>query len=42
MIAFGISFLLTLLTGVLVWTQLGQILIQLEQGGSKALDLDSF
>ncbi|MBW4466369.1 MAG: hypothetical protein KME07_13170 [Pegethrix bostrychoides GSE-TBD4-15B] len=41
-IAFGIAFLLTLLTGLLVWTQLGQILIQLEQGGSKALDLDSF
>ena len=41
-IAFGISFVLTVLTGVLVWTQLGQILIRLEQGGSKALDLDSF
>lgn len=41
-IAFGVSLLLTLLTGVLVWTQLGQILIQLEEGGSKALDLDSF
>lgn len=42
MIAYGISFLLTIFTGVLVWSQLGQILVQLEQGGSKALDLDSF
>jgi hypothetical protein len=42
LIAYGSSFILTILTGVLVWSQLGQILIQLEQGGSKALDLDSF
>jgi hypothetical protein len=42
LIAYGMSFLLTVMTGGLVWTQLGQILIQLEQGGSKALDLDSF
>ncbi len=42
LIAYGLSFLLTVMTGALVWTQLGQILIQLEQGGSKALDLDSF
>jgi hypothetical protein len=42
LIAYGMSFLLTVMTGALVWTQLGQILIQLEQGGSKALDLDSF
>ncbi len=33
---------LTLLTCTLVWKQLGQILIQLEKGGSKALDLDAF
>lgn len=30
---------LTLLTSLLVWSQLGKILIQLERGGSKALDL---
>lgn len=40
--AYGAAFLLTALTGTLVWSQLGQILMQLEQGGSKALDLDSF
>ncbi len=42
MLAYGSSFLLTILTGTLVWWQLGQILVQLERGGSKALDLDSF
>lgn len=39
--AFGISLLLTLLTAALVWYQLGQVLTQLESGGSQALDLDS-
>jgi hypothetical protein len=39
--AFAIATLLTILTGLLVWSQLGKILLQLEQGGSKALDLDS-
>lgn len=42
MIAYGLSFVLTVLTAALVWYQLGTILSQLEQGGSKALDLDSF
>lgn len=42
MIAYGVSFLLTVMTAALVWYQLGIILIQLERGGSKALDLDSF
>jgi hypothetical protein len=41
-ISYGIAFPLTLLTGLLIWSQLGKILVQLEQGGSKALDLDSF
>lgn len=40
--AYGISFLLTILTGALVWWQLGQLLTQIEKGGSKAIDLDSF
>lgn len=40
--AYVLSFPLTLLTGLLVWWQLGKNLVQLEQGGSKALDLDSF
>lgn len=41
-IAYVISVPLTILSGLLIWSQLGKILIQLEQGGSKALDLDSF
>jgi hypothetical protein len=40
--SYVISIPLTLFIGILVWTQLGKILIQLEKGGSKALDLDSF
>ncbi|MDI9635390.1 hypothetical protein QQ054_15415 [Oscillatoria amoena NRMC-F 0135] len=41
-IAYAISLPLTLFISGLVWYQLGQILIQLERGGSKALDLDSW
>lgn len=41
-IAYAVALPLTLLTGLLVWSQLGKILVQLERGGSKALDLDSF
>jgi uncharacterized protein (DUF2062 family) len=33
---------LTLLSSWLIWFQLGKILVQLEKGGSAALDLDSF
>lgn len=40
-LAYSVALPLALLTGVLVWTQLGRILTQLERGGSKALDLDS-
>jgi hypothetical protein len=40
-LAYAFAVPLTLLTGMLVWFQLGKILIQLERGGSKALDLDS-
>ncbi|OLP19135.1 hypothetical protein BST81_07055 [Leptolyngbya sp. 'hensonii'] len=39
--AYGLAIPLTIGTAWLVWSQLGKILIQLEQGGSKALDLDS-
>lgn len=42
LIAYGVSFLLTVLTAALVWWQLGQLLAQLEKGGSKSIDLDSF
>lgn len=38
---YGISIPLTILTGRLVWWQLGKVLAQLEEGGSAALDLDS-
>lgn len=40
--AYSVSLPLTALTCLLVWTQLGKILGQLERGGSQALDLDSF
>lgn len=39
--SYAIAFPLTALTCLLVWSQLGRILIQLERGGSKAIDLDS-
>ena len=38
--AMGIS--LTLFIGLLIWSQLSKNLTLLEQGGSKALDLDNF
>lgn len=41
-IAYMLSVPLTLFVAWLVWTQLGKTLIQIEQGGSKALDLDSY
>lgn len=40
--AYTISAVLTALMAWLVWRQLGAILGQIQQGGSKALDLDSF
>jgi hypothetical protein len=39
--AYAISLPLTLFIGWLIWSQLGKVLIQLERGGSQALDLDS-
>lgn len=41
-LAYIISVPLTVFIGWLVWWQLGKILVQLERGGSKALDLDSW
>ncbi len=41
-ISYAIAIPLTIGTAALVWWQLGRLLVQLEQGGSKALDLDSF
>lgn len=39
--AYLVSLPMTLLVNGLVWAQLQKLLVQLEQGGSKALDLDS-
>ncbi len=41
-LSYAIALPLTILIGWLIWSQLGKILIQLEQGGSQALDLDSW
>lgn len=41
-LAYAISIPLTAFIGFLIWSQLGKILVELERGGSKALDLDSF
>ena len=40
--AYAMGSILTAFMGLLVWRQLGVILVQIQQGGSKALDLDSF
>lgn len=40
-LSYSISLPLTVFISALVWLQLGKLLNQLEQGGSKALDLDS-
>ena len=42
LLSYVLALPLTVLTGWLVWTQLGKLSIELERGGSKALDLDSF
>lgn len=39
--SFILAFVLTVLTGVLLWIQLGKILAILQEGGSAALDLDA-
>lgn len=41
-LSYAISIPLTVFMGWLVWFQLGKLLMQLNKGGSKALDLDSF
>ncbi|HBK97481.1 MAG TPA: hypothetical protein DD001_09175 [Microcoleaceae bacterium UBA10368] len=40
--SYALSLPLTILTGWLIWRQLGKLLLELERGGSKALDLDAF
>lgn len=39
-LAYAIAFPTTIFIGSLVWIQLGQLLQQLQRGGSKAIDLD--
>lgn len=41
-LAYSISLPLTIFIGGLVWLQLGKLLQQLLEGGSKAIDLDAF
>lgn len=41
-LSYAISIPLTVFMGWLVWYQLGKLLMQLNKGGSRALDLDSF
>lgn len=40
-LSYIISLPLTVLISWLIWSQLGKLLIQLDRGGSQALDLDS-
>lgn len=40
-LSYPFALVLTVFTAGLVWWQLGKLLIKLQQGGSKALDLDS-
>jgi hypothetical protein len=40
--AYAMGLPMTLLSGLLIWSQLGRILQLIEEGGSKALDLDAF
>ena len=41
-ISYAVSFPLTLFTSFLVWFQLSKLLVQLERGGSRAIDLDAW
>jgi len=41
-VAYALGAPMTVLIALLIWSQLGKILVMIEQGGSKALDLDVF
>lgn len=41
-LSYGLSLGMTLFTASLVWSQLVEVLQQLQKGGSRAIDLDSF
>jgi hypothetical protein len=41
-LAFGVAIPLTIVSSLFIWLQLGSMLKQIETGGFKVLDLDSF
>jgi hypothetical protein len=41
-VSYTVALPMTIFIGALVWTQLGNVLEQLQRGGSKAIDLDTF
>lgn len=41
-VGYVISLVLTALVAKLIWSQLSKLLIQLQEGGSQALDLDTY
>lgn len=40
-LSYAVAIPLTVFIGLLVWSQLSKLLVQLQRGGSRALDLDS-
>jgi len=42
LISYSFSLPLTILIGVLIWSQLKKLIVQLLEGGSQALDLDTY
>lgn len=42
LISYAFSLPLTIFIGVLIWSQLKKLIVQLLEGGSQALDLDSY
>jgi hypothetical protein len=42
LIAYVISLILTILIGAFIWYQLGKLLLQIQTGGSEAIDLDAY
>ncbi|AUC60712.1 hypothetical protein AA637_05900 [Cyanobacterium sp. HL-69] len=41
-LSYGVSLPLTIFIGVLIWVQLRKLIVQLLEGGSEAIDLDSY
>lgn len=41
LVSYAIAFSLTILMGSLIWSQLAKLLWQLQQGGSRSIDLDA-